>query len=445
MEEDILQGTEEFGEEEEIAEHQAPKLKPEEQIPFDIFFRENVDGLLDQDIGFYLAMQAIKKLDIGIPPSCTAKDLLYFLESLRTEEKTFTEETFVSFFGQCLNTLKTEFMFIDEEEDFEAIELTNDFIQERLSDLQQVEDSDFCFTFTSFCVQAAEIRNIEPILEYNQLTNIQLRNNLINDITPLCKMPRLKKLDLVENRIKSIKNLEFPVLETLNLSKNQLVFVENFTMPKLQDLNLSENKIFYVSPFAFSNCESLKSLNLSTNSIRELKENAFSGLTALKTLKLGTNSLTSLSYSFDKDLSEVTHLDISENPLETIQGLNLLHSLEVLDLHKTNLESASSLSPLFNLCSMKCLSLAESPIADLEDYRLEVIHYAPIVEEIDEQPVSVNERQDSYNLFQQRAEEERLAMEAALQSHQEEEIYNDNLDDTQIEDSNDIGQSAETV
>lgn len=402
-------------EEEDLSENQKEELPLEQRIPIEIFRRESIDGKLDSKIGVFLAIGAIKNMDIGIPPCCNVKDILFMVDEHKNEDKYLTEETFITLFAECLKIIKTEFMLVEEEEDdSESFELTKDFIQDRLSDLQQVEDSDFCFTFTSFCVQAADISNLSLLLEYDSLTNISLKNNDISDFSILGKMPRLKNLDLTENRIKSTRIVSFPVLEKLNLSKNSITYIEAYNMPKLKELNFSENKVFFIAPSAFVNCPSLESLDFSINNLQDIREGAFNGLNQLKKLKLNSNSLVSVLHAFSKDLINLSILDLSENPLESTEGIQFLNNLENCDLHKTPIENLASFSYISNLSNLKNLSIYDSPLGDVEDIRLEIIHLLPSLEVIDDETVTINERQDSKALFEQRAEEERRLLEEKL-------------------------------
>ena len=382
-------------EEEDLTEDVKEELPPEQRIPIEIFRRENIDGKLDTKIATFLAISAIKSMNIGIPPCCTVKDILFMVEENIPEDKYFVEDSYVSYFGECMKAIQTDFMFIEEEDDTEPLELTKDFIQDRLSDLQQIEDSDFCFTFTSFCVQAADICDLSLLVEYDSLTTISLKNNIITDFSPLEKMPRLKNLDLTENKIKSVRSVSFPVLEKLNLTKNQITYIESYNMPKLKELNFSENKIFFIAPFAFSNCPTLEVLDLSTNNLQEIREAAFNGLTNLKKLKLNSNSLLTIIQACSKDLINLSDLDLSDNPIQTINGIEFLSSLQNCDLHKTSLENIESISSLKNLTKLKRLSIYDSPVEDVEDSRLEIIHLVPSIEEIDDQAVTFNEKSDS--------------------------------------------------
>ncbi|OHT09296.1 leucine-rich repeat-containing protein 23-like protein [Tritrichomonas foetus] len=392
-------------EEEEIPEKII--FPPEKQIPLDIFQVENIDGIIDCHLAAYFTIYAIRKMDLPIPSDCTVKDLLFMIEGIYLEED-FTKDQFLEFFAQCYKEIKDEFLNEDDEfdEEEEYFELTPKFIQDHLSDLQPVEGSDFCFTFSAFCLRNADVTDVKPIAEFESLTTISLKSNFIRDISPLQKMPRLKNLDLTGNIIRKIKQFNFPVLEDLNLSKNIINTVESINCPKLKVLNVSENKIFYIAPYMLEKCPSLEVLDFSTNLIRDIREGTFVGLKKLKELKLNINMLTSLAYSISKDLREVTSIDLSDNPLNNLNGLDYLISLKTCDLHKTALSTLKELQPLFGHPCLKVLNIYETALYDVDDIRLDIIHLCPTIEVIDEEPVTFNERLDSEALIAYRKEEE---------------------------------------
>lgn len=98
------------------------------------------------------------------------------------------------------------------------------------------------------------ISKIEPLIRFRLITELSLIGHNINDITNICVLTNLKKLNLSWNRIESIGNLmKLNQLEILHLGHNQIT-----TIPK-----------------SISNLSNLKSLQLSNNPISE-KHNFFS-------------------------------------------------------------------------------------------------------------------------------------------------------------------------
>ncbi|OHS94580.1 hypothetical protein TRFO_39214 [Tritrichomonas foetus] len=420
-------------------------LPHDQQLASDIFMRENVDGILDRGIGTFHAIEKFRRMNLGIPSMCTPHDLMFLISDVSSEGD-FIEETFITFFCECLKLIRDAFQSRQEEEDFEQFALTKEFIQDRLSDLQPVEGEVFHFTFTSFCVMRAEITEISELANFDALLNISLKSNLISDISPLCKIPHLKNLVLTENKIKEIKDLNFPCLENLVLSQNQINCVVSIKAPKLKSLDLSQNRVFFMAPSAFYECKSLEKLNLSNNQINDIKESTFSGLTKLKALNISSNNLKFISYCMHKDLISVTDIDLSDNPLVSVQGLENLKSLNVCDLHKTLIEQPTELSPLSDLENFQYLYMYESPVCELEEFRPEAIHLLQHLEEIDEQPISFQERQDVEAYFRERCEMEANELFGGGQFGEEEEdefqftginegheeIYNQDADDVVI-------------
>jgi hypothetical protein len=399
-----------MAEEEEVNQvdyqpEEVPILPLDAQMASTLFVRESVDGILDRGIGTFHTLNVIRSLIPKIPGSCAVRDLLFLVESVGTEGD-FIEETFINFFVECLGIVKHEFIGSEEDEAEEPFALTPEFIADRLSDLQPLEGAEFTFNFTSFLVQNAEITSAEAIMGFDALLTVSLKSNLISDLSPFSKLRHLKRLDLTENRVRSIGGFRFQSLETLTLQRNQIVALDQFEAPKLQKLDLSGNRIFFIGPFTFLRTPSLETLILSTNNLRVLREQCFAGLSNLKSLKLSENQLPAVFLGISKDLTSLSDLDIGDNPLQSLAGLNRLTALEVLDVHKTGVEQPMDFSPLIDHCPLKYLYIYETPLADMENVKLELIHILPLLEEIDEQAVTFSDRQESDQLFADRAAEE---------------------------------------
>jgi hypothetical protein len=404
-----------MGEEEEVAqvEHPGTKLPEDAQIGSNIFTRENIDGILDRGIGTYHAIDAIRRMIPHVPRRCTARDLLFMIESVSTEGD-FIEETFITFFVDCLGIIRREFSAAEEDEELEKFPLTADFIADRLSDLQPVEGAEFTFNFTSFFVRGAEITSVEAIVSFDALLMIQLKQNLIADLSPFAQLPRLKHLDLTENKVRTIPALRFPSLEALILAKNQLSAIEGLNCPSLKTFSAAGNHIFFIAPYAFRQCPNLEVLNLATNGIRNFGELCFEGLKRLKVLKLQENPFQSIAPAMSRDFEALTDLDISDTQISKLYGLDRAPNIEVLDVHKTALEQPLDFSGLTPEPKIKYLYIFETPLAEYENVKLELIHIMPLLEEIDEQAVTIDDRQESFQLFEEKAEAERRMIEELL-------------------------------
>ena len=83
------------------------------------------------------------------------------------------------------------------------------------------------------------------------MTIVNFSNNGLADIASLKDLTRLTRLNLANNRIKSVTVFEtedaFPNLRWLDLSNNKFPSWPAFKTPKLDYLNISGNKLEKVS------------------------------------------------------------------------------------------------------------------------------------------------------------------------------------------------------
>lgn len=276
-----------------------------ENNDFSIMFQlESVDNVLDAGVASYCVLQYLTNKFPIIPEEAQPTDFLYLLDQIEVQQD-FTEKTFEVFFSQCVKAFESEFFEEHLEENEDRLKLTEEFVTNRLSDLQNI--SKFNFTFTSFLVKEAEIGDISVLKNFTALTNISLKSNLVNDLSSLCELPNLVNLDLSENKVSAIKGINFPSLETFNLNQNTILVIDSISAPKLKSFDLSQNRILFISPNSFD-CPKLETLILSQNALKSLRESTFSGLLSLKALKISSNQLKSIRSIASNDLSNLVDL-----------------------------------------------------------------------------------------------------------------------------------------
>ncbi|CAH1183084.1 unnamed protein product [Phaedon cochleariae] len=150
----------------------------------------------------------------------------------------------------------------------------------------------------------------------------------------------LKKLDLTNNRIKTINATiinSLTNLRELRLTKNFIQTIEEgslFDHKHVKTIYLDDNEIEYMEPKSIRNLPVVKSLKLNRNKLRKLPNIAFHNLPLLQSLELQQNKLRNIE---PKAFSQVPHLlmlNLSHNELITLEdaGLQGLNSLELLDL-----------------------------------------------------------------------------------------------------------------
>ncbi len=207
--------------------------------------------------------------------------------------------------------------------------------------------ADWCLHFDSL-TEAAK-HTVEVLLQYantsdcyeadrilSNLTQLDLDNNQIADISPLSALTNLTQLSFYQNQIADISPLNsLTNLTQLNLNYNQIADISPLnSLTNLTQLNLNYNQIADISPLnALTN---LTQLNLNYNQIADISP---------------LNALTNLTY-----------LDLDNNQIADISPLSALTNLTYLDLDNNQIADISPLSALTNLTE---LNLDNNQIADL--------------------------------------------------------------------------------
>ena len=258
----------------------------------------------------------------------------------------------------------------------------------------------------------ADLRDLRGLEVAANLEVLVLRDNLIDDLSPIRNLPKLRKLDLAGNRIKSLGTLtQFPIIETRskilqiqdslqqkNLKEEQKTSLileltelaekfksKNYT---LLELNLSNNRLLGISGIEMF--EGIRWLNIADNSLIDLE--GLSKLKSLSTLYLQGNQLGRVEGYEDVNRNKI--YDLGEpvvdqsgngkrdtNPLVEISSLPVLRNLYLYDNMIKNvvgLQDLPSLSVLLlsgniieeireigNLKSVRRLSLNSNFIYDL--------------------------------------------------------------------------------
>ncbi|XP_026862504.2 leucine-rich repeat and immunoglobulin-like domain-containing nogo receptor-interacting protein 4b [Electrophorus electricus] len=226
-------------------------------------------------------------------------------------------------------------------------------------------------------------------------------------------LPNLRSLDVSENEILVFLDFTFQEMGNLmemNAGENDLVFISHrafFGLKNLQVLNVDRSNLTSIPTEAFSQLQSLTKLRLRRLTISVLSNNAFRRLHQLRTLQilhwpsletLNSNSLiglnlttlvisncnlSSIPYTSLRHLVYLRYLDLSYNPIRSIQG-NLLR--ELLRLQEFHLAGGNLLSiepgafkglvyfRLLNVSSNRLTTLEESAfhsVGNLQTLRLD--------------------------------------------------------------------------
>ena len=118
-----------------------------------------------------------------------------------------------------------------------------------------------------------EITDITGLEHATQLTDLDLSYNQISDISPLAQLTQLTELELDRNQISDISPLaQLTQLTRLWLRDNQISDISPLAgLPNLRSLSLSSNQISDVTPLTtFASLESLWSISLRGNPITDI-------------------------------------------------------------------------------------------------------------------------------------------------------------------------------
>lgn len=217
------------------------------------------------------------------------------------------------------------------------------------------------------------LTDITPLAGLTSLEVLTLNNSAVVDLTVLGALTALRELDLSFNSIQNITALSsLTGLQTLNLSNNQIADIRAIgKLTALTNLDLSHNKISTAS--YLSTCVALKELVISNNKITNIT--SFSNLVNLEELDVSNNTITKLP-SLPKNCALST-LNASYNKITSIAPLAGLESLNSVNLdYNPKLSNITSLSECTKLVSLSAYGTKVKDVTALTDLG-KVVYYDP--------------------------------------------------------------------
>lgn len=280
--------------------------------------------------------------------------------------------------------------------------------------------------------QRVQLRNMgiskitkNMLKKFSLIYSIDLQNNEITEVEDetFSENTKLEKIDLKENRLTKIAKKvlygDFEDLQEINFSYNMLVSIESGSfdkLPFLESIDLSFNCLKHLHSDLFKKSPEMKQVYLHDNDISKIENDLFNSKTDLKLLDLSRNKLdfipkfemkgvkhfdlsynaiTILDLNYDalekkKSVSvaelvlafnqisecseleerrtDILHLDLTGNIIESLNDFPSFLNLEVLILANNNISDLNLHNFEERFPSLKVLNFRENPI-DCFDYR----------------------------------------------------------------------------
>ena len=202
-------------------------------------------------------------------------------------------------------------------------------------------------------VPGKAISDLDGMQYFENLTYLDISNNLITDVTPLRKLSKLSSLFIKGNNIQD----DSPISAVYNKLKER-----DFSLvPKFHDKNL-ENAVRKSvgkdsGALSLDDLSALTDLKANENNISSLQGIQY--LVNLTELNLSGNSIENIAPL--ESLTDLKKLSLSYNSVKSIDALSSLKNLEYLDLDNNNV---SDFSPLEKCVELKQLSMLKNNFSD---------------------------------------------------------------------------------
>ena len=213
---------------------------------------------------------------------------------------------------------------------------------------------------TTLHASRQKIQDLTGLEFATKLTDLDLRDNRITDLSPLAALTSLEYLNISENPlshsdltpIAGLTNLVF--LDIYETGISDLSALAGLT--NLISLTLWHNEISDLTPLA--GLTQLETLSLERNRIWDISP--LSGLVNLDTLRLSHNYISDLSPL--SELSNLGMLDLVDNKISDLAPLATLPNLTHLMLMSNRIYDVS---PLANINQLEVLALGENFLTDV--------------------------------------------------------------------------------
>lgn len=210
-----------------------------------------------------------------------------------------------------------------------------------VTQVSQLDDVTFSQTrkkLVSVITDILSMDDNQDAVSWSFVNDISLSGYALDSVKDLNKfLPNLQSVDASNNEIKFLDGLPKHILN-VNLSQNNIENITSFHQyHDLQRLDVSHNRLVNLS--TFNRNIHLTELNVSNNRLTSI--NGINNLVNLISLNASQNEIAGELNFRNFELPNLQELNLSENKVQTVLGLENLPSLRVLNLNENKLKTLS--------------------------------------------------------------------------------------------------------
>ena len=235
-------------------------------------------------------------------------------------------------------------------------------IQGYMTNLNESADKE-CLQFSNIECAGQELEQLAKVSEeIKDVEVIDFSNNGLVDVSSLNLLTRLTRLNLSNNRIKSMAVFQqddaFPNLKWLDISNNKFLEWPAIKCPKLDYLHIGGNKLEKISA-EWAGHANLRIISAFDNKFKNL--GCFKGMNKLEELYLANNLITSFN-GWEGGLPALKRLHLRRNKIKAFEEeLSELPELEYLNLRHNELETLEVAFKVFQFPKINDLSVLNNP------------------------------------------------------------------------------------
>eukprot|EP00397_Hematodinium_sp_SG-2012_P034978 GEMP01037570.1.p1 GENE.GEMP01037570.1~~GEMP01037570.1.p1 ORF type:complete len:582 (+),score=127.74 GEMP01037570.1:210-1955(+) len=235
-----------------------------------------------------------------------------------------------------------------------------------------------------------ELTSLGALRGFQQLQFVNVSKNRLRSLEPLGKLPFLLHIDASRNLLERTQTFGPPrQLETIDLSFNSIGEMGEWAVHRyLRELNLRGNLIQQVPAGAISSNKHLRMLDLSENHLAKIKHYPKN----LEALFLSSNQLRSLDGI--ETLRRLQVLNVKKNFIKSLAPLRAENSprLRKLCVSNNNIGSVNELEYLREFKFLCDMFLAPNPLDQLPYYRAQVLYRVPDIRFLDDAVATAEEK-----------------------------------------------------